>query len=66
VDLPLQVLFEAPTIKQLSLAIAAQQLIEADSAEASGLLQELQQLPPEEIRALLESELSNGPAWNEM
>jgi acyl carrier protein len=58
-NLPLRALFENPTIKQLSVAIAAEQLLEADSIEASDLLQELQQLSPEEIRGVLESE------WNE-
>jgi len=56
-EIPLRALFDAPTIKQLAVVIAAEQLMRVDSAEASELLQELQQLSPEEIRAILESEL---------
>jgi len=56
-DMPLRTLFDAPTIKQLSVAIAAEQLSEADSTEAAELLQELQRLSPEEIQSMLESEM---------
>jgi hypothetical protein len=55
-DLQLHVMFSAPTIKQLSIAIAAEQLMEADSTETSELLQELERLSPEDIQAMLESE----------
>jgi len=56
-DMPLRALFDAPTIKQLSVAIVAEQLSEADSTEAAELLQELQRLSPEEIQSMLESEM---------
>jgi amino acid adenylation domain-containing protein len=55
-DLPLHVMFSAPTIKQLGIAIAAEQLMEADSTETSELLQELERLSPEDIQAMLETE----------
>jgi non-ribosomal peptide synthetase component F len=57
-DLPLRAMFDAPTIRQLGLAIAVEQLREADSIDASELLQELQQLSPQEIEAMLESEVA--------
>ena len=56
-DMPLRALFDAPTIKQLSVAIAAEQLRETDSVEAAELLQELQRLSPEELQSMLESEM---------
>jgi amino acid adenylation domain-containing protein len=55
-DLPLRVLFDTPTIRQLAVVIVAERLMETNSTEASDLLQELQQLSPEEIRAMLASE----------
>jgi amino acid adenylation domain-containing protein len=57
VDVPLRILFDTPTISRLGVVIAAEQIKEADSDEASELLRELQHLSPEEIGALLESEL---------
>jgi surfactin family lipopeptide synthetase C len=57
-DLPLRALFDAPTIKQLGLAIAANQLLANGLAEASELLQELQGLSAEEVRAMLKSGLN--------
>jgi amino acid adenylation domain-containing protein len=63
-ELPLRVLFDNPTIKQLGIAIASAQLLEIDSAAASELLEELQQLSSEEIRAMLESELNESSERN--
>ncbi|MCA1634318.1 MAG: phosphopantetheine-binding protein [Acidobacteria bacterium] len=58
VDIPLRVLFDMPTISQLSMAIAAEQIKQADEVDVAELLEELQRLSPEEVRALLGSELN--------
>jgi hypothetical protein len=60
------VLFDMPTISQLSVAIAAEQVKQVDEAEAAELLEELQQLSPEEVRALLGSELNTDFAQEEL
>jgi len=64
-DMPLRALFDAPTIRQLSFAIAAEQLSESDSIEAAELLQELQGLSPEEIQSMLESEMGEDSVKGE-
>jgi acyl carrier protein len=56
VQLPLRVLFDAPTIALLSAAVATAQLGQEDAAEAARLLEELEQLSPDEVKALLEAE----------
>jgi acyl carrier protein len=56
VQLPLRVLFDAPTIALLSAAVATAQLDQEDSAEAARMLEELERLSPEEVKALLEEE----------
>ena len=56
VELPLRILFDAPTIESMTSAIADYQLSQTDSEEAAELLAEIQHLSPEEIRALLEDE----------
>ncbi|MBI4749085.1 MAG: amino acid adenylation domain-containing protein [Acidobacteria bacterium] len=56
VELPLRILFDAPTIDSMTSAIADYQLSQTDSDEAAELLAEIQHLSPEEIRALLEDE----------
>ncbi|HNB70728.1 MAG TPA: amino acid adenylation domain-containing protein, partial [Acidobacteriota bacterium] len=56
VELPLRILFDAPTIDSMTSAIADYQLSQTDSEEAAELLAEIQHLSPEEIRALLEDE----------
>jgi amino acid adenylation domain-containing protein len=61
-DLPLRAIFDAPTIKQLGFTIAAEHLREADSIGAPEFLQELQQLSPQEIDAMLKSELAEDSA----
>ncbi|MGB7948960.1 MAG: amino acid adenylation domain-containing protein [Candidatus Binatia bacterium] len=55
-QLPLRVLFDAPTIALLSAAVATAQLGQEDAAEAARLLEELEQLSPDEVKALLEAE----------
>jgi amino acid adenylation domain-containing protein len=65
-DFPLRVLFDTPTLKQLAVAITAQQLLEADSADSTNLLEELQRLSSEEIREMLESELNEDFAGREL
>jgi amino acid adenylation domain-containing protein len=54
--LPLRILFDAPTIADLSAAIAAAQLGQEDAAEVARIVEELKQLSPDEVTALLEAE----------
>jgi hypothetical protein len=56
VDIPLRVMFEAPTISQLQVAIAAEQLKELDTTQVSELLQELQELSQDQQWALFEAQ----------
>jgi amino acid adenylation domain-containing protein len=56
VNLPLRTLFDAPTITLLSAAVATAQLEQEDAAEAAHMLRELEQLSPDEVKALLEAE----------
>ncbi len=56
VQLPLRILFDAPTITDLSAAIAAAQVDQEDPAEVARILEELKQLSPDEVTALLEAE----------
>jgi hypothetical protein len=56
VNLPLRALFDAPTIAHLSVAVATAQLAEEDAARSAQMLEELKQLSPDEVKALLEAE----------
>ena len=56
VSLPLRILFDAPTIADQSAAIAGAQLGQEDAAEVARMVEELKQLSPEEVAALLEAE----------
>jgi amino acid adenylation domain-containing protein len=59
VDLPLAALFETtPTIAGLAQAMARFQVAQADEDDLASALAELDGLSPDEIRALLESEVS--------
>jgi surfactin family lipopeptide synthetase A len=57
VDLPIRALFENPTIRELSSAIANEQVGGENPAEMAKLIRELQALSPDEARELLEAEL---------
>jgi amino acid adenylation domain-containing protein len=57
VQVPLRILFDAPTITDLSAAIAAAQVAQEDACEVAHMLEELKQLSPDEVRALLEAEM---------
>jgi len=65
-DLPLRILFDTPNLKQLAVAIAAEQLIEADSTDTADLLEELQRLSSEEVREMLRSELNDDFSVREL
>jgi amino acid adenylation domain-containing protein len=56
VRLPLRTLFEATTIVDLGTAIAAAKVAQHEAAEVAQLLEEVEHLSPEEVRALLEAE----------
>jgi amino acid adenylation domain-containing protein len=58
VQLPLRVLFDAPTIPRLTAAIATAQITKEDAEKAADMLAELQQLTPEEVKALLAAEIT--------
>jgi acyl carrier protein len=60
VDMPLRALFDAPTISQLAVAIAAEQMKAAEFNEAARTLEEIQRLSDNEIRLLLESEKTSN------
>jgi amino acid adenylation domain-containing protein len=63
VELPLKIMFENPTIGQLAVEIAAEQLRALDEAEADSILGEIQQLSASEIQLLLEAEKSSQAVW---
>jgi amino acid adenylation domain-containing protein len=56
VELPLRVLFNAPTIVELTMAIAARQVEQEDLTDAAQLIEKLKHLSPEEVAAMLEAE----------
>ncbi len=56
VELPLQTLFNAPTIVDMTRAIAAAQVESEDLTETAQLIEELKQLSSDEIKAMLEAE----------
>ena len=56
VDLPLRLLFDAPTIVAQSVLIANRQIAQLEPGEITQLLEDLVGLSPEEIKRLLEQE----------
>ena len=56
VEVPLRVLFNTPTVVDMTTAIAARQVEHEDQTEADQLLAELKKLSPDEVKALLEAE----------
>ena len=56
VEIPLRVLFNTPTVVDMTTAIAARQVEHEDEIEATQLLEELKKLSPEEVKAMLEAE----------
>jgi acyl carrier protein len=55
VELPLSTVFDAPTIAEITKAIAAKQIEQADPLQVAQMLKEVKQLSIEQIRALLEN-----------
>jgi acyl carrier protein len=56
VEVPLRVLFDVRDVVEMTAAIADRQVQQMDQGEMAEMLDELQQLTPEEIQALLEAE----------
>jgi acyl carrier protein len=65
VEVPLRVLFDAPTVDEMVVAVAARQLEElaaADEAGAAELLRELRALSPAEVEEQLAAEIAGSAA----
>jgi amino acid adenylation domain-containing protein len=56
VELPLQVLFEFPTVSELAQAITASRAAQEDTTEMTQLLEELKQLSSDDVKLMLETE----------
>jgi hypothetical protein len=56
VNVPLQVLFDDPTIVEMTKAILAKKVEQIDQTKAEQMLKRLKQLSPEEIKALLKTQ----------
>jgi len=59
VNIPLRVLFDAPTVIAMSNAILAEQVEQVDKQTVDEMLQRLKQLSPEQMKALLEESQLN-------
>ncbi|HEV7590086.1 MAG TPA: SDR family oxidoreductase, partial [Longimicrobium sp.] len=60
-ELPIQALFRAPTVAKMAAEVAELRLRDADPALLAGLLDEVRDLDPAQVRALLEAG-DDGPA----
>jgi amino acid adenylation domain-containing protein len=58
VEVPIRVLFDSPTLAGMTVAIAAAGIENENAAEMSQVIDELAQMSPEDIRALLQNEAS--------
>jgi amino acid adenylation domain-containing protein len=56
VELPLQVLFELPTIDGLTKAITTARAAQEDSSEVARMIEQLKQLSPEDVKLMLNTE----------
>jgi amino acid adenylation domain-containing protein len=59
VDLPLRTLFNTPTIVEMTTAIAARQVEEEDLTDTAQLIEQLKQLSPAEVKAMLDAEVGD-------
>jgi acyl carrier protein len=62
VEVPLRVLFDAPTVDEMVVAVAARQLEEEDATAAAAMLRELRALSAAEVEELLAAETAGGAA----
>ncbi|HEX6716594.1 MAG TPA: non-ribosomal peptide synthetase, partial [Pyrinomonadaceae bacterium] len=62
VDLPLRILFDVPTVEEMTVAIAQRQVEQEQDLEVAQMLDELKQMTPEEVKALLEAEANEFSA----
>ena len=56
VEMPLQALFDNPTVARMSAAILVNQAKQADPVELAEMIRQLREIPPDQIKSLLELE----------
>jgi acyl-CoA synthetase (AMP-forming)/AMP-acid ligase II/acyl carrier protein len=61
IDLPLRMLYETSSLEELAAAVAAAQAAQSDAAALAQLLDELEQMRPDEVQAALSTEAEGTP-----